>query len=233
MTIYWMSGPEQLVSMFDLRVFIKSLSKWEAWGSRGGTSWKKDVLRGLCDGDAEHSSHRRSEEAHLSMVPWSWDGNLRKEWDSRPSGPKRGKEYEGTDRNKAEEVQMKESGQYTHGAPFPAYIGGNSHVRPSVLLSHYNTDSYLGFQIFACSCAFVEDNIGLLSVLPWQCWCPKPVLPTLWLWILVFVYLSSILSLKTSDCTVGDPDDPWFQDCHKKGKSSSNFRQWTSAGHFM
>ena len=27
--------------------------------------------RGLSSGDAEHTSHRRSEEAHLSMVPWN------------------------------------------------------------------------------------------------------------------------------------------------------------------
>lgn len=35
-----------------------------------------------------------------------------------------------------------------------------------ILLILYNADSYLAFQIFLCSFAFTEDNVGFLSVLP-------------------------------------------------------------------
>ena len=83
-----------------------------------------------------------------------------------------------TDENKAEAAQMKESGQCTH-RPLSGLHWRESHAwGPPMLLSLYSTDSYLGVQTFSCSCAFVEDNIGSLSVLPWQCWYPKPCLPT-------------------------------------------------------
>ena len=115
----------------------------------------------------------------------------------------------------------------THiGPPFGPTLEGKSCLRTISVAESLQYWLLPWFQTFACSCAFVEDNIGFLSVLLWQCCYPKPCLPIQWLRIIVFVYLSSILPLKTSSGTVGDPDDPWFQDCHKKRKSSSNFRQW-------
>lgn len=83
-----------------------------------------------------------------------------------------------TDENKERKRRWKKVGNALIG-PLSGLHWREIHAwGPSMLLSHYSTDSYLGVQTFACSCAFVEDNTGSLSVLPWQCWYPKPCLPT-------------------------------------------------------
>ena len=51
----------------------------------------------------------------------------------------------------------------------------------------------------------------------------KPCLDKQWFGIILFVYLSIVLSMQTSDSTVGGPEDRWFQNCQMKREPNSNF----------